>query len=52
MLRIRAIQELLVEDIAGVRWPRGEDDPMGPKEALLGEVDLTNPAMPLGLPLK
>jgi FtsP/CotA-like multicopper oxidase with cupredoxin domain len=26
--------------------------PMGPKEALLGEVDLTNPAMPLGLPLK
>jgi FtsP/CotA-like multicopper oxidase with cupredoxin domain len=26
--------------------------PMAPKEALLGEVDLTNPAMPLGIPHK
>ena len=26
--------------------------PMAPKEALLGPVDLTNPAMPLGVPLK
>ncbi|UCH44317.1 MAG: multicopper oxidase domain-containing protein [Nitrospiraceae bacterium] len=26
--------------------------PFGPKEALLGLVDLTNPAMPLGIPLK
>jgi len=26
--------------------------PMAPKEALLGLVDLTNPAMPLGIPLK
>ncbi len=26
--------------------------PMAPKEALLGPVDLTNPAMPIGVPLK
>jgi FtsP/CotA-like multicopper oxidase with cupredoxin domain len=26
--------------------------PFGPKEALLGRVDLTNPYMPLGIPLK
>jgi FtsP/CotA-like multicopper oxidase with cupredoxin domain len=26
--------------------------PFGPKEALLGQVDLSNPAMPLGIPLK
>jgi FtsP/CotA-like multicopper oxidase with cupredoxin domain len=26
--------------------------PAGPKAALLGKVDLTNPAMPMGIPLK
>jgi FtsP/CotA-like multicopper oxidase with cupredoxin domain len=26
--------------------------PFAPKEALLGQVDLTNPAMPLGIPMK
>jgi FtsP/CotA-like multicopper oxidase with cupredoxin domain len=30
----------------------GGGNPFGPKEALLGLVDLTDPAMPLGIPLK
>ena len=34
MLRIRAVQELLLVEIAGVRWPRGEDGALGSVEAL------------------
>jgi FtsP/CotA-like multicopper oxidase with cupredoxin domain len=40
--------------IAGSTPPlcAGGGAPFGPKEALLGLVDLTNPALPLGIPLK
>lgn len=34
MLRIRAVQELLLEEIAGLRWPRDEEVSLDPKEAL------------------
>jgi hypothetical protein len=34
MLRISAIQELLLEDVADIRWPRGEEGRLGLAEAL------------------